>query len=156
METEEKNRVEERNVLEAILFMSPRPLTLFEISKLSGIGSIGYIKELLEDLKQKFSSEDSAIEILNFGDSWQMSVKSKYLDKVKSITKSELSKGATKVLAYVYQNQPVLQSEIVKLLGSGVYEYVKELLKKGFIEATKKGRTKELKTTQKFKQYFEL
>jgi segregation and condensation protein B len=149
-------KIEERNVIEAILFMSSKPLTVYEISQISGIASIGYVKELLENLKQKFASNDSAIEILNFGDSWQMSVKQQYLDKVRTITKSELSKGATRVLAYIYQNQPVLQSEIVKLLGDSVYEYVKELIKKEFVEATKKGRTKELKTTQKFKQYFEL
>jgi len=148
--------MEERNIIEAILFMSSKPLTIYEISEVSGIASIGYVKQLLEELKQKFASDNSAIEILNFGDSWQMSVKQKYLDKVKTITKSELSKGATRVLAYIYQNQPVLQSEVVKLLGESVYEYVKELIKKGFIEAVKKGRTKELKTTQKFKQYFEL
>jgi segregation and condensation protein B len=149
-------KIEERNVIEAILFMSSKPLTVYEISQISGIASLGYVKELLENLKQKFASNDSAIEILNFGDSWQMSVKQQYLDKVRTITKSELSKGATRVLAYIYQNQPVLQSEIVKILGDSVYEYVKELIKKEFVEATKKGRTKELKTTQKFKQYFEL
>jgi segregation and condensation protein B len=153
---ENDKKIEERNVIEAILFMSSKPLTIYEISELSGIASIGYVKQLLEELKQKFSSDDSAIEILNFGDSWQMSVKTKYLDKVKTITKSELSKGATRVLAYIYQNQPVLQSEVVKLLGQSVYEYVKELIKKGFVEAVKRGRTKELRTTQKFKQYFEL
>jgi len=44
----EDKKIEERNIIEAILFMSSKPLTIYEISEVSGIASIGYVKQLLE------------------------------------------------------------------------------------------------------------
>jgi chromosome segregation and condensation protein ScpB len=40
------------------------------------------------------------------------------------------------------------------MIGSSVYDHVKELVEKEFITAEKQGRSKSLKTTKKFREYF--
>ena len=46
------------------------------------------------------------------------------------------------------------QSKLVKMLGSGVYEHMKEMMEKGFVTRVKKGRTMAIHTTPKFSEYF--
>ena len=55
---------EDLNKLEAIFFISGRFLTIQEIISLSDISPI-MIKELLEKLKEKYSKENSAMELLS-------------------------------------------------------------------------------------------
>jgi len=45
---------------------------------------------------------------------------------------------------------------LVKIRGSGAYDHVKFLLDRGFIEARRKGRSKELTTTDQFADTFGL
>jgi len=66
----------------------------------------------------------------------------------------DISRGALRILAYISKNEPIMQNNIVKAFGTSSYEYIKEILDKGFIKATKSGRTKKLETTEKFKEYF--
>ena len=50
----------EKNKIEAVLFTTGRFLGIEEIAKLSSIGSIGYLKTLLSELKEDYSDRKSA------------------------------------------------------------------------------------------------
>ena len=51
---------------------------------------------------------------------------------------------------------PVLQSEIIKMRGNGAYDHIKALKEQEFITSERKGRTRVLKLTSKFFDYFDL
>ena len=54
--------------------------------------------------------------------------------------------------------QTIRQTELKDLRGSTAYEHIQELLDKGLISRTKdkNGRSFNLKTTQKFEEYFKI
>jgi len=71
-------------------------------------------------------------------------------------TTPEISSAVLKTLALIAYEQPVTQSRIVKERGNKIYKHIKTLLKEEFITAEKYKRTKMLRTTQKFKDYFQI
>ena len=83
------------------------------------------------------------------------SLKEPYASKVAGLASGpDISRGALRILAYISKNDGVLQSSVVKNFGSSVYDYIKELTEKEFIETQKIGRSKKITTTDKFKEYF--
>jgi segregation and condensation protein B len=57
-------------------------------------------------------------------------------------------------LGIVALQQPILQSEVVKIQGNKAYNYIKYLEKKKLIKTEKAGRTRLIKTTKEFERYF--
>ncbi len=146
-----------KKVAEAALFVSGRALSLNEISGLLGVSSIGYVKKLLSELIDEYRKRDTSLIISELGDSYQMSIKDEYVKKVESLAGApDISKGALRILAYIAKNEPIMQSQVVKGFGTTVYDYVKELVEKGFVSSVRLGRSKRLTTTNKFKEYFNL
>ncbi|ASI13673.1 chromosome segregation and condensation protein B [Candidatus Mancarchaeum acidiphilum] len=146
-----------RKLIEAALFISAEPLSLDDLSKIVNISSIGYVKNMLQDLIDDYAKRDTAMKIEELDKKYLLTLKSPYMEKVSSLAaKPDLSKGALRILAYISKNEPILQSKIVNIFGPSSYSYIKEILEKSFIESSKSGRTKKLKTTEKFKEYFEL
>ncbi|MCL4373966.1 MAG: SMC-Scp complex subunit ScpB [Candidatus Marsarchaeota archaeon] len=150
-------RSEHKKVAEAALFVSGHAMSIDELSNLLGIASIGYVKALMGELIEEYKKRDGALEISALGDSYIMGVKGPYMGKVNSIAGApDITKGALRILAYVGKNGPVMQSDVVKAFGTTVYDYVKELVEKGFISAVRIGRSKKLATTKKFLEYFNI
>lgn len=142
-----------KNILEAALFMSSKPLEINKLSKISGINSLSNLNELLRELQRDYAGH--GIEIINNDQGWQIQVKPEFLDKVHSLTPyTDLSTGCKKTLALVIYKEPVLQSDIIKIQGNKAYAYIKILEKKGLIKVKKKGRTKILKLSSEFEYYF--
>ncbi|HDN83636.1 MAG TPA: SMC-Scp complex subunit ScpB, partial [Candidatus Altiarchaeales archaeon] len=111
----------------------------------------------LENLIQEYRNRNSAIEIRKTTEGYQMTVKEELESYVIDlVTKTELPKALIKTLAFIAYKEPVPQSEVIKVRGNKAYHYIKELIAKGFIEAKKKGKTKVLCTTKKFKEYFQV
>jgi len=150
-------KTESKNRIEAILFMSAKALGISEIASATGIASTGYIKELVDDLINDYKSRGGALELTQLGSKYMLNIKEHYADMFKGMaTKPDVSKGALRILAYISKNEPIIQSGIVKSFGSSTYLHIKELLEKDFIDAVRVGRTKRIKTTQKFREYFNL
>lgn len=146
-----------KNKIEAVLFTTGRNLSLQEISQLSGIGSIGLLKEALESLNNDYKNRNSSLEILNEQDKWKLNLKREYLYLTeKLLSDSELDKPAQETLAVVAFKQPVLQSDIIKIRGNTAYDHMKILKDQGFVTSDKSGRTRILKLTQKFYDYFDV
>ena len=53
-----------KNKIEAVLFTTGRSLSLQEISQLTGIGSMGILKESLESLKSEYESRGGVLQII--------------------------------------------------------------------------------------------
>jgi len=142
-----------KNVIEAALFMTNRPLKLKELSRITGVNSLGYVREVIEELKSEY--RERGIDIMEFPDGWMMHVKQNLLNKVKHLTPySDLAEGHKRTLAIIAYKEPIKQSDLIKIQGNKVYNYLKLLEKKGLIKSEKAGRTKTLLLTSEFERYF--
>lgn len=138
-------------IIEAVLFAASRPLSIEEIAEAVGMEK-KVVKKAIEKLKNFY--EKSAIEISEANGKYVMEVKAEYAEYAKKFAPVELKKSLIKTLSLIAYHQPIKQSDLKKLLGSNVYEHVRELKKKGFINTRKEGRTKLITTTQYFYDYF--
>jgi segregation and condensation protein B len=148
---------EEINKIEAVLFTTGRFLNVEEISKMSSIGSIGFIKQALDELKEKYSSNGGALEVINDKDRWKLNIRKEYLHLTeKLLSDAELDLPAQETLAVIAYKQPAIQSDVIKTRGNKSYDHIKNLKEEGFLVSEKFGRTKILKLTQKFYDYFDV
>ncbi len=148
---------EYKRVAEAALFVSGRSMTDEELAKILGIGSIGYVKSMMDALAKEYNERNSSLEIRKDGASYSIGVRHEYIAKVASLAGApDISHSSLRMLAYISKNEPVLQSALVKAFGSSTYEHMKELAEKKFVSSIKSGRTKKIETTPKFREYFEL
>ncbi len=146
---------EEKKLIEAALFISSRAMSLEEFRTLTGIGALGYLQGVLEELKREYDERGSAVEIVEIDGKYVMKVRAEHLQKVKQFAQdTEISKSALRTLAYISKNDGILKSALVKKIGTHVYSDVKELVEADFIKAQRSGRTSKLTLTEKFKKYF--
>ena len=154
---ERQNSTDYKKTIEAALFVSGRAMDTEEIAKLVGIGSVGHVKKILDELIVDYQNRDSSLIVSKTGEKYVLGVRNEYAEKVNSLAGApEISKSSLRILAYISKNEPVMQNSVVKAFGSPTYEHVKELLEKEFIRTMKVGRTKRIETTNKFREYFSL
>jgi segregation and condensation protein B len=143
--------------VEAALFISARYLSLQELVSLTDINPL-LLKELLEKLVEKYSSEESAIEIIKKSETWKMDVKQEYTNMINKLAtgSSEFTKAEQETLAVIAYKQPVKQSVIVKIRGNKSYEHIKKFREIGLLKAKKAGHTLELSLSEEFYDYFHI
>ncbi|VVC04850.1 Segregation and condensation protein B [Candidatus Bilamarchaeum dharawalense] len=144
---------EEKKLIEAALFISSRAMSLEEFRTLTGIGALGYLQTVMDELVKDY--EGRAIEIVEMDGKYSMRVRNDYLQRVKQFAQDiEISKAALRTLAYISKNDGILKSTLVKKIGPKIYADVHELVEAGFVKTHKAGRTSKLTLTEKFKKYF--
>ena len=145
-----------KHKVEAVLFTTGKFLTAEEISNLSGLSNeevIQGISLLFED----YNNRDTSLEIIKLGDKYKLNIKKEHLHITTKLLKdTELNKPTQKTLALIAYKQPVLQSLIIKMRGNTAYDHIKDLQQFEFITSEKTGRTRTLKVTQKFYDYFDI
>ena len=143
--------------IEAILFTTGRFMDTEVISKLIGIGSVGIVKEALNKLIDDYKSKSNSLEIIEENNKFKLNIKKEYNYLTTSLLKdSEFDNQTTKTLAIIAYKNPVLQSEIIDIRGNKAYDHIKLLKDNGFINSEKKGRTRLIKLTPKFFDYFDV
>ncbi len=148
---------EEKNKVEAVLFTTGRFLNIDNLAKLAGIGSVGIIKDLLLELQKDYSQRICAMEIVQQGEQWKLTLKRDYLPLTESLlSDAELDRPTQETLAVVAYKSPAFQSDIIKIRGNTAYDHLKILQELGFVTAEKSGRTKILKIAPKFYDYFDV
>ncbi len=141
-------------MIEALLFMSSKAMSIEEIASKLGIETPGAIKIYLDQLKDELDKRNGAIYLAVIDDKYLLTVKEEYIKSLNIENEPDISKGALKILAFISKNNGILQSELVKYFGKATYQYIKELKDKEFIEAKRSGRTKAIFITKKFNEYF--
>ncbi|MCP4646648.1 MAG: SMC-Scp complex subunit ScpB [bacterium] len=148
--------MEPKRLIEAALFMSGRELSVPELKKLTGIASAGHIRGMIEELQKDYGKKGSSLEIFEADGAYIMRVKEDYVDSVRQFAQAVMiSKSALRTLSYVARHNGILKSEVVKRIGTMVYDDVRELVENGFILQRKYGRSSKLFLTDKFRAYFE-
>ncbi len=143
--------------VESLLFSSGKTMSLEELSKLSKESDLEQIKTALNSLKTELEEKQSSLIILEENNSWKLAVREKYLLLISKLgIKTELTKSITETLAVVAYKAPALQSQIIHIRTNKAYNHLDELEQMGYITREKKGRTKLIKLSQRFFDYFDL
>ena len=149
------SRIEKEKIIEAALFMSPKPIPLEELKAIAETESRVETKAMMEELMHYYKTKQSSLEITSSELGYQMRVKREYEKQVQHLaTDAVFNKGVMKTLAMIAYKQPIIQSEIVKYRNNKAYDHLKVLFEEGFIKKEPKGRTYILTTTAKFIEYF--
>ena len=148
---------EHENKVEAVLFTTGKFTSLGEISKMTGINSIEQIKETLINLRKEYLDRHCALEVVEQGEKWKLNIRKDYVYLTEGfLTNSELDRPTQETLAVISYKNPVLQSEVINIRGNKAYDHVSILKELEFITSDKSGRTRLLKLTQKFYDYFDI
>jgi segregation and condensation protein B len=150
-----KNQI---SMLEAALYVTGKPLDVTVLGSILNMRSEDKIRKLAVALKEKYAQNSGALEVLELSDGrYVMQLKPGYSKSVKRLaTRQLLTPGPLKTLSYVALRQPVAQSHVVKVRGNLAYGHVKQLRDMGLISEEKLGRSKVLRTTPSFCDYFNL
>ncbi|GEM_PF-5673996 len=142
-----------RRIVEAALFLSPRPLTVRELSQRAGVSPSDILK-ILDDIGKRFSDVDSALVLERFGSAVRLYVAPDVLPLVRDLAAvPEFSDRELEVVAYIALKGSVLRSELRKLYRSAD-RVIEKLRSMGAIITKKKGRTVEVRKTELFDRYF--
>lgn len=146
-----------KNKVEAILFTTGKFLSVEDISNLTNIQDKEQINEALDLLTQEHNSRNSSMEIIHQGNQYKLTLKKEHLHLTTQLLRdTELDRPTQETLALIAYKQPVLQSLIIKMRGNTAYEHISKLHEFDFIESEKSGRTRLIKTTPKFYEYFDV
>jgi len=150
-----KNQV---SLIEAALYVTGKPLDVGVLGSILNMRSEEKIRKLATVLKEKYAQHPGALEVLELSDGrYVMQLKPGFSKSVKRLaTRQLLTPGPLKTLSYIALRQPVAQSHVVKVRGNLAYGHVKQLRDMGLISEEKLGRSKVLRTTASFCDYFNL
>ena len=150
-----------------MVFCSPKPITEPEIREclkemFDADVPQGDIESGLEELKNRFSSDDHSFELLKSGGGYQFLTKPAYQASIgillKQQSKRRLSNSALETLAIIAYKQPVTKGEMEQIRGVNCDYAVQKLLEKELVEIKGKsegvGRPLLYGTSPKFMDYF--
>ena len=142
--------------IEAVLFITAKVLQVEDIAEILE-ETPENVEEALLELIMDYASREGALEI-DDENGYILQVKQEHLDIVEKLCPVELKPPVLKTLTVIALKEPIRQTLLKEIRGSNAYEHVQELVEKGLISKhkDKNGRSFNLKTTPKFKEYFKL
>ena len=156
-----------KSVIEALLFVSKRPLRIREIKKV--LDEDIQLKELevlalIEELKIQYIQERRCFRIAEIAGGFQLRTQPEYSPYIMRLFKYDqnerLSQPALETLAIVAYRQPITRADIEKIRGVDVGGLLRMLYDKGLIKILGRkempGRTIIYGTTQLFLEHFGL
>ena len=126
-----------KSIIESILFISNRPLTLKELANLTK-NDVNKIKEAINELIKKFENENSGIRIINVGSKFQMVTNPKNAPILQKFLKTEINKDLTpaslETLSVITYRGPISKNELEQIRGVNCSVILRHLLIRGLIE----------------------
>lgn len=149
-------------VVEAVLFAGGEPVELDRICEAAD-AVVSEVQEAIKLLEEKYS-ENSGIELLKLGDSYQLATKQEFAPYIKSALEikrsSALSPAAMEALTIVAYNQPVTKGFVESVRGVDSSGVVNSLVEKGLLAEAGRldlpGRPIAYITTNNFLRAFKL
>jgi segregation and condensation protein B len=145
-------------LLEAALYVAGRPLDLNTLNSIIKTRSKKKSQALVRILAQRYLERKGALQLLELDDGrFVLQLKPEYASHVRRLSmRPLLPQSPLRTLAYIAYRQPVAQAHLAAMRGSQVYIHIKELENLGLITVEKLGRTKILRTTEVYADYFNL
>lgn len=155
---------EAKPILEALLFVSPEPLSLERLQEVLEGMDRSRIQSLLEMMANEYEQNGHGLQLVEVAGGCQLTTKPecapwiRRLDEIR--TASRLSKPALETLAIIAYKQPVTRPEIEEIRGVDTSGVIKTLLERRLLKITGRrdapGRPLLYGTTKQFLGYFGL
>ena len=158
------DRTQIKNIIEAMLFVSDKPLYLSEIKSVLEGPDANEIRDVITELAREYEKQTSALKIKEIAGGYQIvtdPVLAPWLKKLyKTAGADRLSGPGLETLAIVAYKQPATKPEIEAIRGVNVDGVLKTLIEKNLVKIMGRretvGRPIIYGTTQEFLQYFGL
>lgn len=152
-----------KNVIECLLFITNRPLTLAELGDLVGETQEN-IRSLIQELKTEMENRKSALQIAEVAEGVQFATKEGFGYWVKKLFRDQttfrLSQSALETLSIVAYKQPITRAEIEEIRGVEVTGVLETLIERRLVKVTGRkealGRPLLYGTTPEFLRHFHL
>jgi len=139
------------NELEALLFLTPRPLRVDEIARHLGVRE-EEIPPLIEELKKRY--EGTALTVEEFLGSYRLNVREEYHHLARKLGLiPEFNKRELQIIGRILKEGEVKLSELRKSY-RGMDRLLEKLRRFGFVVLVKRGRSKFVKKTKLMERYF--
>ena len=153
-----------KGVVEALLFVNEKPVTIDQIKHVLGAMNAAEIKQVIQGLSEEYEQRQSGTKIVEIAGGYQMLSSPAYVsyirDFYKTKHKEKLSKPALETLAIVAYKQPVTRTEVELIRGVNSDGVIAHLLTKELIKPVGRkdvpGRPFLYGTTRQFLEYFGL
>ncbi|MDR0387724.1 MAG: SMC-Scp complex subunit ScpB [Treponema sp.] len=153
----------ETALIEAILYLEADPLDEAALARISGLSRDIAVKAL-ENLEERYTRQDSGVELSRIGGGVMISPKKEYWDTLRERygkkNEAKLSKAALETLSIIAYKQPITRSEIEQIRGVQADTMIRLLLEKNLIRETGKkdapGKPIQYGTTRDFLKFFRL
>ncbi len=143
--------------IEAVLYTTGKYMTTEAIAEACGLGSVGMVAEAIKALQEKYSSGASALEIQEHEGRYKLNIKKQFSFIASKLAgETEFDGPTMKTLAVIAYKSPVLQSDIIKIRGNKAYDHVGQLKDDGLVSSERLGRSRLLKLSHKFFEYFDV
>jgi segregation and condensation protein B len=141
--------------VEALLFVVSEGLKIKELAEKTQV-SIEEIEAVIKELKNDYSSRNSAINVINYNDLYRFSVDRSLITNVNELVPQEFSHSLMKTLSVIAWKNGITQGEVVKIRGNKAYDHINKLSEYGFIVLEPYGKTFKLLLGDKFYEYFNI
>ncbi len=153
-----------KQVVEALIFASSKPLTPAEIRKVTKVLTVGQIEKIVAELKEDYQKSERCFELLEIAGGYELSTRREFAPWILKIELQRKARQATQsaleTLAILAYKQPLTRAEIEALRGVDTSGVLNTLMEKNFIKIVGKkevpGRPFMYGTTEKFLEHFGL
>ena len=155
-----------KKVIEALLFVSDKPLLTREIKNIikEDLSENDNLEEILKQMQEEYNQLNLAFELKFVADGWTFATKFQYSPWIKKLLKEKtilkLSPSAMEVLAIIAYKQPITRAEIDNIRGVDCGGVIDTLTDRKFIKIVGRkeslGRPLLYGTTQEFLRHFGL
>ncbi len=130
-------REDYKRIVENLLFITDRPLSIAKLSQVAQINNIQLTKDIVNSLAQEYAQTARAIQIIELGGGFQMSTKPEYGRWVRALfnekTSDKLSSAALETLAIIAYKQPVTRAEIEAIRGVDAVGPLEKIMERGLV-----------------------
>ena len=141
-----------REIVEAILFAVPDAYTADELS-MKTFRKKEEVEKALQEIAADYRARNGVMAIEEVNGRYAMVLKREIAPHLKRFIKeAELTAYELKILAIISKHNGIMKSQMAKAMGSGVYDHIRSLVDKGFVEESHIGRSTALRTTSKVRE----
>src|SRR5256884_275646 len=148
----------QQQLCEAALYVSGRPLDFKTIGSVVGARSEEKIRSIARAIAERYAKLHSRVQVLELPDGrFVMQLRPEFAKHVRKLSNRPLlTPGPLRTLSFIALRQPIPQSHVVRVRGKLAYQHVKQLKEMDLIGYEKLGRSRVLRTTITFADYFNL
>ena len=142
-------------IVEALLFCSGRSLSCSELASQSSLDE-EQVAQCLDNLRGQYRRRrGNALQIVEVGGRWSMEVDPRLSPYLPAELRGDIPERLQRAAALIAYHQPMMQSDLVSMMGPIAYDYVRSLARLGLVDRRRKGDTRRLQTTRYFAERFQ-